>query len=499
MREHQSKISSKNVYLFLAFLLGLIPSISFIHLFAKDFIGYYVLSESFLRYREYAFVQVLSYGSSEPGLQARAPFLPLLLSASRLIFGNTIFSLYVPILVFRLLAIPLAFLVSSVFLPLEVAFLASSMILFFPKLQTFSLSAFEADGAVLVLYLSALLFYLSYKKMLRRLNLILCGFSLGLLSLVKELGFPISVGFIAAVVFEQILNKGVLNKDKFKNIFSIFMPFLLLITPFFLFTVSKTGGLYFSAVTVDRSISYLPGNLPFLLKTIPIYIGLEELNLWILPIKSFLINFVIVLCLLVGLTHSFFKKNLTLILPILSTIFALGIVNSISLGGKIPGNFELITILAFTMPIVAILIFRGLIVIIDFFSGKVNILSKYKKLIYFIFSLLLMLKFINNFFSKPYTLDYAGEHYINLKTAIFDKKQLPSYSFEENASGTLLVKDLSPLLAFMKEGYRHESVEVFSIRFRILTVAIVLSGVIYHFGSLVFFKNDKTSRSRIKR
>ena len=75
MKALWSKIPPKIVYLFLAFLLGLIPSVSFIHIFAKDFIGYYILSESFSRYGQYSFAEVLSYGSSEPGLQARAPLL----------------------------------------------------------------------------------------------------------------------------------------------------------------------------------------------------------------------------------------------------------------------------------------------------------------------------------------------------------------------------------------------------------------------------------------
>lgn len=486
------KISSKYFYLALAFLLGLIPAISFIHMFAKDFIGYYVLSESFLFHKAYSFSEVTAYGTNQIGLQARAPLLPALLAISTSLFGNTLFGIYLPILVYRLAITPLAFLVSSFFLPVEIAFLASSMTIFFPKLQTFSLSAFEADSFVLVLYLAALLFYLSYKKMPRKLYLILCGLSLGLLSLTKELGLPISVGFITAFIFEQLLDKSLENKNRLKNIVNLVVPFFLLITPFFLFTLAKTGVLYFSAVTADRSVKYLLGNLPFLFKTIPMYIGLEELTPQILSLKSNLVNFVILICLLVGLTHSLFKKNLTLIFPILVTIIALGTVSSNALGGKIPGNFELITIFAFAMPIAAILIFKGLLVIIDFFIGKVNIFTKYKRacivaalqyknLIYFVFSLLLMFKFINNFFSKPYTLNYAGEYYINLRTVIFDKKELPAYSFEKDLDGNLMVTDLSPLLSFMRNEYRSESVQVFSNHFKQAIIILVSAGIIYAF------------------
>src|SRR3989344_6525659 len=359
MKALWSKIPPKIVYLFLAFLLGLIPSVSFIHIFAKDFIGYYILSESFSRYGQYSFAEVLSYGSSEPGLQARAPLLPLFLSASRLIFGNTVFSLYLPVLIFRLMAIPLAFLVSSLFLPLQIAFLASSMTLFFPKLQTYSLSAFEADGLVLVLYLLAILFYFKYKKTNSGLYLYLCGGSLGLLALSKETGFPVSFGFMSAVFLEFILDKKTAISKIISNVSRIIIPYILLTAPFFLYTYLKEGNFYFSGVTADRNLKYIPENLSFLFLSIPSYIGLENLSYPILSLKSFIVNSTLIFLLLFGLVHSFMKKRLVLIFPSIFTIFALGSLNSAALGGKIPGNFELITILAFVMPIVAILIFSG--------------------------------------------------------------------------------------------------------------------------------------------
>lgn len=480
------EIFSKYFYLFLAFIIGLIPAISFIHMFAKDFVGYYILSESFVEHSSYSFAQVVGYGTSQTGLQARAPFLPFLLAISTFFFGNTLLGIYLPILISRLLVTPLAFLVSRYFLPVEIAFLASSMTVFFPKLQTFSLSAFEADSFVLVFYLLALLFYLRYKKTLAKINLVLCGLFLGLLSLVKELGLPISLGLIAAFLVEQFLNRSFNNKYRLRNLMTLTLPFLLLVVPFFLYTLTKEGGLYFSAVTVDRSVKYLPGNIPFLLETFPLYIGLEEWNMPILNIKSFIINFVILLLLLVGFIYLFMKKNLTLIFPIFFAVIALGVVSSASLGGKIPANFELITILAFAMPIISIFIFKGLLVIIDFGSHKIIFLKQHLKLIYLLFSLVLMFKLVNNFFSKPSTLDFAGEYYINLSTVINDKKQLPRYSFEKNEEGNWIVQDLLVLNSFMRNKYIPQRVEVFSYRFKFSIVSVVLAGIGYSFFDYLF-------------
>lgn len=499
----QQETFSKYFYLFLAFIIGLIPAISFIHMFAKDFVGYYILSESFVQHSAYAFAQVSGYGTSQTGLQARAPLLPFLLMLSTFFFGNTLLGIYFPILISRLLITPLAFLVSRYFLPVEIAFLASSMTVFFPKLQTYSLSAFEADSFVLVFYLFALLFYLRFKKTFKRLNLILCGLSLGLLSLVKELGMPISLGLVAAFVFEQFLEKKLRNKHRIRNFVTLVLPFFLLAAPFFLYTFSKEGSLYFSAITIDRNIKYLPGNLPFLFETFPLYIGLEELKPIAISLKSFSINFAILLFLLTGFFYLLLKKNLALIFPIFFTVIALGLVNSVSLGGKIAGNFELITILAFAMPIISIFIFKGLLLTIDFLVRKIIILKKYQRLVYLLFCFILMFKFIHNFFAKPSTLDFAGEYYVNLSTVINDKKQLPRYSFEKDREGNWIVEDLLALNSFMRNEYIQKRVEVFNYDFKLSLVFIVLVGVGYSFLEYVFetknnavFTNKPHKRSR---
>ncbi len=474
------KISSIHVYLILAFLLGLVPSISFIHMFAKDFVGYYLLSESFGHNLSYAFVNVVGYGTTDAGLQARAPLLPLLLALSKYILGNNLLGIYLPILLSRLLVTPFTFLVSSFFLPLPAAFLASSMTVFIPKLQTFSLSAWEADSFVLVFYLLAILFYLQFNKTRKSFNLFLCGLSLGLLSLVKETGFPISVGFVIAILVERVFKFKKNQGASFKNFLLLISPLLLLVTPFFLYTLVKDGSLYFSALTVDRNIKYLDDNLPVLFKTIPYYfLGIDGVNLFNQTPKSFFINSLILILYLSGLCYFIVKRNFTLILPTIFTFLALGILNTPSIGGDTPWNFELITILAFAMPLAAIFIFKGLLVIVGFLIEKIYFLKKYKDFIFLLFLVLLMVKFINNFFSKPYTQDFSGDYYINMTTVISDHRVLPTFAFERDVNGNLIVEDLSPLINHMRNEYRLEKVDIFTTKFKILTTGIVAIGLVY--------------------
>lgn len=485
-----NKTLSKYFYLLLSFLLGLIPSVLFIHIIAQDFTEYYTQAESFLAYKDYSFREAVGYGTNEINLNARAPLLPFLIATSKFLFGDTLFGAYLPILIARMLITPLAFLVSSFFLPVEIAFFASSMTIFSPKLQAFSLATFEADGFVVVFYLCALLFYLYYKNTSKKITLVICSLFLGLLSLVKEIGFPLSVGFITAVVIEQIINKSIENQQKLKNIINLSVPFLLVAVPFFLFTLLKGGNLYFSALTVDRNIKYLLENLPILIQTIPIYIGLEELNMQMLYQKSFFINLVILLCFLVGLFYLFVKKNFILIFPTVFTILSLGLLNEIALGGKVAGNSQLISILAFVVPVTSIMIFKGFLLISNYFLHRVHRFSNLQNLIYFSLSLLLVFKFVNNFFSKPYVLNDQRDRYVNLLTVISDKKQIPPPLFEKNAEGTLMVSDLDAFDSFMNNVYRNNTIEVFSPKLKLLLLTVLLTGIIYFYGNYLIKRRE---------
>lgn len=444
-------------------------------MFAKDFVGYYLLSESFSHYNSYAFVNVVGYGTTQTGLQARAPLLPILLEFSKFAFGNSLLGVYIPILVCRLLVTPLTFLVASFFLPFPIAFLASSLTVLIPKLQTFSLSALEADSFVLVFYLFAIYFYLHFRKTKRNINLFLTGLSLGLLTLVKEVGFPISAGFIFSVVVERYLHKHYLNT---KNLLYLSVPFILLTLPFFVFSLAKSGTLYFSAVTLDRNLRYLPENLPVLIQSVPYYLlGIDNVNLLNETVKSLFVNSLILILFLAGSVHFLIKKNFVLIMPTFFTFLALGILNAQSIGGNLPWNFELITILAFTMPIAAIFVFKGLTISVDYFIQKFNFPVKYKNIIYLFFSIIIIMKFMNNFLSRPYTQDFSGDYYISIKTVLTDARALPKFTFERNNEGNLVVKDLSPVIVHMRNEYRLEKIDVFSANFKLIITILVYLGI----------------------
>jgi len=441
-------VSYKKFLLITSFILGLIPGITLIHIIAKDFAGYYTLAESFISYKKYAFLYVDKFNNNalNSGLAARAPLYPSLISISSLFLGKNLFSVYLPIFIARCLICPLVFLIACYYLPLETAFYSSLLVIIIPKLQTYSLSALETDSLVLLFYLLVVLFYISYRKSRLRKYLVLCGLGLGMLALTKETGFPIAIGFIFAVFLEEFLKR---NKDIIKSVLLIIIPFLILVAPYFLFTFSKAGTIYLSAYTRDKNISYIPENLPFLIKTIPSYIGLERLSLN--NFKSLLVNVVILACLLIGTASILMKKEFIFVFPVLFTLLALSLVNSSSLGGKIVGNFELITILSFAMPIVGFLIFKGLIATINFCNSFKK--NRFIKIIQLFFSFLLMFKFTNNFFCKPYSLDFTGkDFYINLKTIILYNYSLPDTKFIFDENGNFLIKETS-VLKHLKENY----------------------------------------------
>lgn len=279
-------------YLFFSFLLGFIPAISFVHIITQDFHTYYMLSISFLKYKDYSFWVLENSGNLlNTGFVSRPPLLGLFFAGSIFLIGRNLLAIYLPMFIARLLITPASFLLAKRFLPKEIAFLAASMTVFFPKLQMYVLSDFEADTFILLFYLLALLFYYYYKERKnKRYFLIFCGFFLGLLVLLKETGLPIVIGFVVAIFVEQILKKTTKIKQYFKIFIPIIIPLFLLSFPFFLFSYTRLGKFTMNAYTIDKSIKYIPKNLPGLIETIPLYVGLEQFNFQALPLKAFFIS-----------------------------------------------------------------------------------------------------------------------------------------------------------------------------------------------------------------
>lgn len=470
---------SSRVYLVLIFLIGLIPAVSFIHMIPKDSIIYFSLSESFRLYHSYSFQQLYGYGTTELGLQARAPLLPFLFALSQSLFGNNLLGAYLPIFIVRILIAPITLLVSKNYLPLPIAFLASSLVVFIPKLQTYSLSAFEADGLVFLFFLLSIYFYLLYSKSKNVFHLFLTGISLGLLILSKELGLPISVGFLIAVLIEKYFDKRPYFLS-LKNFLILIFPVFIITFPFFVYTIIKDGHIYFSALTVDRNIRYLPENIITLLKSIPYYfLGLDGDILFSQSLKGMFINSVIIIFFLRGLAYFILIKKLILVLPITLTLLTLSLLRTQSIGGNLPWNYELITILAFTMPVASIFTFKGLLLILDSIINRYHFLNRYHALLYLFFASILMLKLLNNFLTKPFTLDFSGEYYINAKTIIKNRGAIPGFSFDRGTDGTLYFTNSSAFFAYMKNEYKKENVIVFSKNFKFITISLVFIGFCY--------------------
>jgi len=464
-------------YLFLALIIGLIPAIIFIHIVAQDVGTYFYISDSLIRFKSYAFLErSMPLGTM---FTSRPPLLPLLFATSISTFGRNLFALYLPIFLIRIAIIPTAFLVARFFLRDELAFLAASLLIFFPKLQLFALSDFEADGLVLLLLLGALCFYYYAKKAKKSLSYLLCGVCLSALFLSKETGQVASFGAVLGILAEARLNiKQILNK-KFAL---LIIPYIVTVIAFCSFAFSKIGTLQLSSFTHERSLSFLPVNLLSYLKTIILYTGLEELFI-AAPLKAVLINIFILSLVVIGFLYFLIKKEFMLIMPTLTVLVFLGILPPKETYADIPGNFQLITILAFIMPFIAIFIFKGLDLLnktfIPFITGS---RQKTSRLISKIICLLLIFKFVNNFFAKPhYLLEFEKEYYINISTVLTNKTSIPHVNLFRDSEGRYIryrPKGSIRIYDFMKNTYREGKVKLFTPLFKLLLIAPLAVAII---------------------
>jgi len=460
-------------YLFLAFIIGVIPAVIFIHIVAQDIETYFYISDSLIRFKSYSFLEI----PTPLGMMitSRPPLLPLLFATSISIFGRNLFALYLPIFLIRIAIIPTAFLVARVFLRDELAFLASSLLIFFPKLQLFALSDFEADGLVLLLLLGVLYFYYHIKKARKPLSYLLCGICLAALFLSKEIGQVASFGAVLGILAEaRLKTKKILNK-KFAL---LIIPYIITVVAFCSFALSQTGTLQLSSFTHERSLSFLPANLLSYLKTIILYTGLEEL-FFAAPLKALLINIFILSLVVIGFLYFLIKKEFMLIIPTLTVLVFLGILPPKQTNADIPGNFQLITILAFVMPFIAIFIFKGLDLLNKIFVPLIiGSRQSALKLVSKIMCVLLVFKFVNNFFTNPhYLLEFEKEYYINISTVLTNKTPLPSVNFFQDSKGRYVRKDTS-IYNFMKNTYRQGKVKLFTPLFKLLLVIPLAAAII---------------------
>ena len=106
------KLLRFDFFLVISLIIGLLPAFFLIHILAKDFIGYYFLSLSFLKHHGYAY-QILSNHCDNPvnsGLNARAPLVPVLMAVSMAFFKPTLLGIYLPFFIMRVLLLPVVYL-----------------------------------------------------------------------------------------------------------------------------------------------------------------------------------------------------------------------------------------------------------------------------------------------------------------------------------------------------------------------------------------------------
>ncbi|MBI2029733.1 glycosyltransferase family 39 protein [Candidatus Gottesmanbacteria bacterium] len=405
-----------DIFLFLAFIGGLIPAFFLIHIAAVDFSGFYFQAISFLEYKGPAYQIIMSYCDNpiNTGVNSRAPVVPLLMALSMSLFDKTLLGVYIPFFLAKILILPLTYLVAKHYLPKRFAFFCALLLLFIPKLQTYSFAALEADLFIALFYCLALYFYLKSDHLSRKKYLIASTIALSLGALTKSTGFTIALGFIAAIIFENI--KLINSKQFIKNLYIYSLVFIILVGPYLLWTTAVHHQLYLSTHK-DKSISYILTNLPSLIETIPLYLGISFLG----GIKAKLIALILLLFLILGIIKSVLNKWFVLTLPTLATIILISTLSTCLIGGNIPASLEFITILGFSMIPTSILLFIG----IHSLKNKIPLIFIY------LITLLIVYKFINNYFTSPYTLEYIpSEYYISIPTIIKNRQDLPDVTFK---------------------------------------------------------------------
>ncbi len=413
-------------FLLITILAGLIPASFIIHIIVTDFSGFYFQALSFLKYKSYSY-QIISNYCSNPintGVNARAPLVPLLMAISMKFFGRTLLGIYLPFFIARVLIFPVSYLSARYFLPKKLAFLSVLLLLFIPKLQTYSFSAMEADIFVALFYVAALYFYLKSNKLADRRYHFLSALCLGLGALSKSTGLAIGIGFVLAIFLEHL--KEFRQKKFISRLYTYIFIFTLIVGPYLLWTYAAHQQVYL-ATHKDKSFLYIPHNLPSLLLTIPAYLGINIIG----SLKAKLVSLLLLSIFITGIFVSLKRKLFTLSIPLLVTLILIATVSTCLIGGNIVGSYEFITILGFSMIPASILFFIGL----NSLSNNLWKLVFHRQapfLILVFLSVIIFVKYINNYFISPYTLEFIpGEYYISLPTVVKNIEEIHDVNFTE--------------------------------------------------------------------
>ncbi len=474
------KISRRiDFFLISTFIIGLLPASFIIHVIQGDFAGYYFLALSFLEKHEFAYQAITSICGNplNAGLNARAPLVPLFIAASMSVFGTTLFGLYLPFFLARIFLMPLTYLVAKQYIDRRIAFLASSLLLFIPKLQTYAFGSPEADVYVALFYILALLFYFKSENFRNRWYSVFFGLSLGLGALSKSIGLAIGIGFFLTIFVNYLLLK---PKKLYPKNFLLFISSILIsIGPYLLWTIFVHHQLYLTTQH-DKSLNYILVNLPSLFYTIPLYLGMN----FSLGLKAFIVSCAFLALFLFGIARAIRQKHFELIFPSVVTLVLISLLSTCLIGANIPANYEFITILGFTMIPSIILFFLGVEGVL-FFAKSIFRKINAPKYVFTLFSLLFVIaiyfKFVNNFFSAPYALNFIpSDYYITMKTVVTNREQTTDVVFERE-NNLWIFKGPNIKKSLQKQFYDERS-EPFSPTYvRLALLSAILSLVLFIF------------------
>lgn len=470
----------KNIdnYVLLSFLIGLLPAFFIIHVAPVDFSGFYFQAISFLKYRSYSYQFIQNYCNNplNTGLNARAPVVPFFMALSIGIFGQNLLGVYVPFLLVRVLLTPLMYIISSFYLPKNLAFLAAITTIFIPKLHTYSLGSLEADVFIAFFYLLAIFFYQKSQYLTKHIPSVLTGISLGMGSLTKSIGLGIACGFLFSLFFSNIIHF-FSKKNIRRNFIVLLLYFIILIGPYLLWTIIVHHQLYITTQH-DKSIWYILNNLPSLLFTIPLYLGLN----FSIGIKALLVSYFFLTLLLIGVISTLHKRHFELIFPIVITLVLVATLESCVIGGAIPFSYEFATILGFMMFPVTTVFFVGINTVLTYVLKFIKH-NKISKVVVLIFLGLIMYKIINNYFTARYALNFVPqEYYVSLPTVLKNKTRLPDIEYVEE-NGLLMYK--GPVVhRIMREQFTNFRFDPFSAFYLKLLFSVSVICVLYCFWKI---------------
>lgn len=465
------KLGHVDWYLMLATILGAWPALFVIHIIPVDFSGFYFVADSFLKYKSYAYQIIQNYCDNpiNSGLNARAPFVPFLIAISMHFFGKTLLGIYLPFFIARLLLFPLIYLIGKQLLGTKGGFAATVLFAFIPKLHTFSLGAPEADIFVAVLFASAYYFYLKSNQMKSVKYVLASGIALGLAALAKSTGLGMSLGFIIAVILQR--GNLIFSEQKIRRNFVILIAgFCLLIGPYLLWTLIFHGQLYITTQH-DRSLWYIPNNIFTLLQTLPLYLGID----FNLGFKAKVVSAFLLLFYLAGHLIAFKRRQYLLFLPTFVIMILIATIATCVIGGDIPANYELITILGFTMIPGSLLIVLGAKACATYFWHRI-FHSTLPSWMYTLLLLIILYKYINNFFTAPYSLEFTGnEYYVHFGTILSNRENLPDVQYQMTKG--LRIFQGPAIHRLMRTQFYDNRSDAFSPTYKKLLLITVGSGV----------------------